>query len=692
MTEVEHELVALERAATTWARRAGEASRAERARHQAGVGRTGERGGRSGRGGTSTPLGATSTRSRGVAALESTIGQEYRDVLDRLDGLGAERRTGQDRQRALFDERPRAGATHRAPGIGGRRGRGGADSRADEERVAAHRRFVAAIIAGLGADAAVAVPAVLDGSPTSCRRPDRSPPSSRASPATNRPPNGRAHASRSACTRQGLASVAVSTSPVTSPTTAGGCSPPSAAGSVDESPVCPTLWGRELEQGRAEFLAEEERLLNRFLPAACAGRWPVASASPITSSTASTSNSPLSAPSPAASRYASAGRSTPTSLTPSRRRCVPCCCATRVTSARTRRHRSRRSSGARVDQAELEPRANAPWEARLRETLDYRSWHRFTLQLGHRDWEGVQPATPRRLQRLSTGERSIVLHLPMLASIAAHYTDEAGQPAGCPRLILLDELFAGVDAANRSAVRDVHELGPRRHLHQRPRVVPVRNVRRHRHPPSPSADGRRAGDVDSIHMGWSTALDRPDGGMTNDGAYACLVRPGLQPLVDELARRFGDGPDPPTAVTLRLLTQEQRSALADLMGSPYLPPATTRIRVEQLCATVDVPDAGALRVVVETLRGPIPDRRSARDGSSARMRSLWLAAARRRSRCPLRRWGLARRLGVPRASGRVREAWSTIDGDSLIRWPCCGPGGRDPAAFADRRARRSARP
>jgi hypothetical protein len=105
---------------------------------------------------------------------------------------------------------------------------------------------------------------------------------------------------------------------------------------------------------------------------------------------------------------------------------------------------------ARIDQARAELEENAPWEVRLRETLDYRSWHRFTLQLGHRDWDGFQPATSRRLQRLSTGERSIALHLPMLASIAAHYTEPDGRPCECPRLILLDELFAGVDTANRA--------------------------------------------------------------------------------------------------------------------------------------------------------------------------------------------------------------------------------------------------
>jgi uncharacterized protein (TIGR02680 family) len=105
---------------------------------------------------------------------------------------------------------------------------------------------------------------------------------------------------------------------------------------------------------------------------------------------------------------------------------------------------------ARVEQARAELEANAPWEARLRETLDYRRWHRFALQIAHRDWQDYQPATPRRLQKLSTGERSIALHLPMLASIAAHYTAADGGPPGCPRLILLDELFAGVDPANRA--------------------------------------------------------------------------------------------------------------------------------------------------------------------------------------------------------------------------------------------------
>ncbi|MBW3614175.1 MAG: TIGR02680 family protein [Actinobacteria bacterium] len=106
---------------------------------------------------------------------------------------------------------------------------------------------------------------------------------------------------------------------------------------------------------------------------------------------------------------------------------------------------------ARLADARARLDGTAGWEDRLREALDYRRWHRFVLELRHQDSDGYQAATAQRLARLSTGERSIALHLPMLAAVAAHY-DGGGTPSdlpGCPRLILLDELFAGVDVVNR---------------------------------------------------------------------------------------------------------------------------------------------------------------------------------------------------------------------------------------------------
>lgn len=105
---------------------------------------------------------------------------------------------------------------------------------------------------------------------------------------------------------------------------------------------------------------------------------------------------------------------------------------------------------ARIDQVRLELETATEWEERLRAVLDYRAWHHFTLEVAHRDWDGYRPATPARLQRLSTGERSLALHLPMLASVAAHYDGGSAATSVCPRLILLDELFAGVDVANRA--------------------------------------------------------------------------------------------------------------------------------------------------------------------------------------------------------------------------------------------------
>jgi uncharacterized protein (TIGR02680 family) len=93
--------------------------------------------------------------------------------------------------------------------------------------------------------------------------------------------------------------------------------------------------------------------------------------------------------------------------------------------------------------------AAASWEQHLTDVLDYRTWHRFVVQMRTGgDWVAV---TRRQHGAKSGGEKAIVLHLPLFAAAAAHY--RAAPTA--PRLILLDEVFVGVDQTNRGQLMEV---------------------------------------------------------------------------------------------------------------------------------------------------------------------------------------------------------------------------------------------
>jgi uncharacterized protein (TIGR02680 family) len=85
------------------------------------------------------------------------------------------------------------------------------------------------------------------------------------------------------------------------------------------------------------------------------------------------------------------------------------------------------------------------WQEHLATALDYRAWHTFGV-------ERQQDGTWRRLTRRSHGtgsggEKAIALTIPQFAAAAAHY--RTAHPHA-PRLILLDEVFVGVDADMRS--------------------------------------------------------------------------------------------------------------------------------------------------------------------------------------------------------------------------------------------------
>ncbi|MEU6724008.1 TIGR02680 family protein, partial [Nonomuraea wenchangensis] len=101
----------------------------------------------------------------------------------------------------------------------------------------------------------------------------------------------------------------------------------------------------------------------------------------------------------------------------------------------------------RVEEARADG-SPASWEDQLATVLDYTSWHRFTVRLDRGDGQGWQDLTRKLHGALSGGEKAIALHLPLFAAVAAHYQTDPG----CPRFILLDEVFVGVDRTNRGQV------------------------------------------------------------------------------------------------------------------------------------------------------------------------------------------------------------------------------------------------
>ena len=84
----------------------------------------------------------------------------------------------------------------------------------------------------------------------------------------------------------------------------------------------------------------------------------------------------------------------------------------------------------------------AGWAEALTSALDYRGWHEFVIQR-YQDGQW-RPATGPA----SGGERALVASVPLFAAASSHYKS-AGNPHA-PRLIALDEAFAGVDDDSRA--------------------------------------------------------------------------------------------------------------------------------------------------------------------------------------------------------------------------------------------------
>jgi uncharacterized protein (TIGR02680 family) len=108
--------------------------------------------------------------------------------------------------------------------------------------------------------------------------------------------------------------------------------------------------------------------------------------------------------------------------------------------ARMRGHFAAQIKTARARYREL------PYRELLAQVLDYRRWRQFVFQLVGA--EGTEEKLTRtRHSQLSGGEQSVSLHLPLFA--AAHAMLNSAHPHA-PRLLALDEAFAGVDDTGRS--------------------------------------------------------------------------------------------------------------------------------------------------------------------------------------------------------------------------------------------------
>lgn len=87
----------------------------------------------------------------------------------------------------------------------------------------------------------------------------------------------------------------------------------------------------------------------------------------------------------------------------------------------------------------------------MREVLDYRKWFEFQLEC-QKTGEKKKELTDRVFFTFSGGEKAMAMYVPLFSAVVAKYS---GARQEAPRLISLDEAFAGVDEMN---IRDMFRL------------------------------------------------------------------------------------------------------------------------------------------------------------------------------------------------------------------------------------------
>ncbi|HUD16890.1 MAG TPA: TIGR02679 family protein [Acidimicrobiales bacterium] len=150
----------------------------------------------------------------------------------------------------------------------------------------------------------------------------------------------------------------------------------------------------------------------------------------------------------------------------------------------------------------------------------------------------------------------------------------------------------------------------------------------------------------------------------SDPATRRLEVAGLAPLVAELSRRFADG-SAVSVVTVRDLDEEQREAIADLLGQDRLPGRRAELRVATLVAVLGLSDGDELRSLVEGIVGPLGNRRADREERRRQRAQLWSWCTEQIEGVPL----LALSPGAPVWVDQLRQAGvrGGEDGERVFR-------------------------
>lgn len=85
----------------------------------------------------------------------------------------------------------------------------------------------------------------------------------------------------------------------------------------------------------------------------------------------------------------------------------------------------------------------------VRDALDYRKWFEFKM-FYYRNQEGKKPLTNAAFNKFSGGEKAMAMYVPLFAAVNAQYQKSSREDF--PRIIALDEAFAGVDDKNISSM------------------------------------------------------------------------------------------------------------------------------------------------------------------------------------------------------------------------------------------------